>query len=160
MVRLLLQIKAELENVTKLEPASLEFDFFFEVKCTSCNETHPKFVTLNRRETFDLPGSKGGSANFVWRCGNCARSSSAKFEDAYPIRPYIAENEQFGPLLQIECRGLEFVNFDPRGTWKCQGMKGTLFSEVDLDEGEWSDYDEKAALPVGVSAFESQWTRA
>ncbi|KAF7306848.1 hypothetical protein MIND_00477000 [Mycena indigotica] len=160
MVKLLLSIKAELENVTNLEPRDADFDFFFEVKCTSCHETHPKPVTLNRRESFDLSGGKGGTANFVWRCGNCKRESSAKFEDAYAVRAYSAENEQFGPLLQIECRGLEFISFDPRGIWKCQGMKGTVFSEVDLDEGEWTDYDEKAALPVGVSSFESQWTRA
>lgn len=55
-------------------------------------------------------------------------------------------------------------------------MKGTLFSEVDLEDGEWNDYDEKVrniafhrgvfteetqtALPVGVSDFGSRWTKA
>ncbi len=27
--------------------------------------------------------------------------------------------------------------------WKCVGTKGTLFTEVDLTDGEWTDYDEK-----------------
>ncbi|KAJ7103607.1 hypothetical protein B0H15DRAFT_812914 [Mycena belliarum] len=159
MVRLLLSIKAELENITDLEPASDDFDFFFKVKCNSCHEDHPKFVSLNRRESFDLPGSKGNTANFVWRCGYCKRESSAKFEESYPFKAYNAENGQFGPLLQIECRGLEFTDFDPRGTWKCKGLKGTPF-EVELEDKEWNDYDEKAALPVGVSDFGSQWTKA
>ncbi|KAJ7038291.1 hypothetical protein C8F04DRAFT_1090150 [Mycena alexandri] len=159
MVRLLLEIKAELENVTGLEPSD-DFDFFFKVQCNSCHETHPKPVSLNRQEAFDLPGSKGNTANFVWRCGECKRESSATFEKGYPLRPYIAENGQFGPLLIIECRGLEFIDFDPRGIWKCKGMKGTVFSEVDLEDGEWTDYDEKAALPVGVSEFESRWAKA
>jgi hypothetical protein len=61
--------------------------------------------------------------------------------------------------------------------WKCKGMKGTVFPDVDLGEPEWTDYDEKvsaqyifqlpgfhillqAALPVGISEFKSQWTRA
>ncbi|KAJ7932487.1 hypothetical protein B0H13DRAFT_1955668, partial [Mycena leptocephala] len=158
--RLLLSIKAELENVTSLEPPA-DFDFFFKVSYTPhCHETHPKLVSLNRLETYELSGSKGNTANFVWRCGECKRESSAKFEDAYPIQPYTAENGQFGPLLQIECRGLEFIDFEPKGMWKCKGMKGTVFPEVDLGEPEWTDYDEKAALPVGISEFKSQWTRA
>ena len=40
------------------------------------------------------------------------RESSAKFDTAYGVKPYSAENGQFGPLLTIECRGLEFVGFD------------------------------------------------
>ncbi|KAJ7293491.1 hypothetical protein C8J57DRAFT_1269168 [Mycena rebaudengoi] len=159
MVRLLLSIKAELENVTSLEPQE-DFDFFFKVKCNSCHETHPKDVSLNRKEERELSGSKGNTANFVWRCGSCKRESSAKFDASYALQAYKAENAQFAPLLQIECRGLEFVGFDPRGIWKCIGTKGTVFPDVDLEEGEWNDYDEKAALPVGVSDFESRWTKA
>lgn len=34
-----------------------------------------------------------------------------------------------------------------QGTWKCVGLEsGTVFSEVDMDEGEWVDYDEKVML--------------
>lgn len=35
------------------------------------------------------------------------------------------------------------MGFDPRGIWKCIGTKGTVFPDVDLEEGEWNDYDEK-----------------
>ena len=41
------------------------------------------------------------------------RESSAKFEST-AITPYASENAQFEPLLVIECRGLEFIDFDPR----------------------------------------------
>ena len=80
-----------------------------------------------------MAGGKGSSAHFVWRCGLCAQSvdvpsnaanrfcslylgkreSSAKFEST-AITPYKSENAQFEPLLVIECRGLEFIGFDPR----------------------------------------------
>ncbi|KAF8971489.1 hypothetical protein BDZ97DRAFT_1244384 [Flammula alnicola] len=159
MVRLQLSIKAELENVTDLEPADKDFEFFFQVKCNSCHEVHPKFVSLNRIEEKEVTGGKGSTAHFVWRCGLCKRESSAKFENA-AITPYKSENAQFAPLLVIECRGLEFTDFDPRGIWKCVGMNGTKFPEVDLVDKEWNDYDEKAALPVGISDFESRWDRA
>jgi len=31
------------------------------------------------------------------------------------------------------------------GIWKCTGSSGATFPEVDLSEGEWTDYDEKAS---------------
>ncbi|KAF8168201.1 hypothetical protein B0H34DRAFT_50816 [Crassisporium funariophilum] len=158
-MRLQLSIKAELENVTNLEPAEKDFEFFFQVKCNSCNEVHPKFVSLNRIEERDVSGGKGSTAHFVWKCGLCKRESSAKFEGT-PITPYNPENAEFAPLLVLECRGLEFIGFDPRGIWKCVGTKGTVFSEAELVDGEWNDYDEKAAQPVGISDFDSRWDRA
>jgi len=162
MVRLLLSIKAELENVTDLVPDSDDFQYFLQVKCTSCNEVHPKFVSVSRSEKFELYGGKGGTANFVWKCGLCKREASAKFEPNLVSQPYSADaNGQFAPLLILDCRGLEFVGFDPRGIWKCVGVEsGSKFEEVDLEEGEWVDYDEKATQPVGVSQIESKWTRA
>jgi len=160
MVHLLLSIKADLENVTSLVPASDDFEYFFQVKCNSCHEIHPKHVAVNRSEERQMSGGKGATANFVWRCGMCKRESSAKFDTTSPPQPYTQENGQFGALVTIECRGLEFVGFQPRGIWKCVGTRDTPFTDVNLEDGEWVDYDEKAALPVGVSGFESKWSRA
>ncbi|KAG9126295.1 hypothetical protein FRC07_004070 [Ceratobasidium sp. 392] len=173
MVRLLLKFQAELENVTDLKPADENFDWFFEVKCNSCNEKHPKYVTMNRVEEKVVSGGKGSTAHFVWRCvqdlerikrrkGLCKRESSAKFESANPLKPYTAENSgKLAPLITIDCRGLEFTNFDPRGTWTCKGAEsGTVFSDVVLDDREWTDYDEKASLPVGIMEIKSEWVRA
>ncbi|TDL28510.1 DUF866-domain-containing protein [Rickenella mellea] len=161
MVKLQLSIKAELENVTDLVPSSDDFEYFFQVKCNSCHEIHPKTVSMNRLNEREMTTGKGASANFVWRCGTCKRESSAKFEPV-PPKPYSAdENGQFSPLIVLDCRGLEFVDFDPKGTWKCVGLEsGTIFPEVDLTDGEWTDYDEKASTPVGVMAIESEWNRA
>jgi len=159
MVHLQLSIKAELENVTDLVPTA-GFDYFFQVKCNSCHEVHPNLVTVNREEEREMSGTRG-SANFVWTCKVCKRESSAKF-DPEPARPYPADaNGQFAPLLTLDCRGLEFVGFDPRGIWQCAGAEsGTKFTEVDLSEGEWTDYDEKAKQSVGIMEIESKWARA
>jgi len=162
MVRLMLKIKAELENVTDLEPATEDFEYFFQVKCTQCNEIHPKLISINRQEEYEVSGGKGGTANFVWKCGICKREANAKFEPAFQTKPYSSENGQLQPFLTLDCRNLEFVGFDPtKGTWKCVGVEsGTVFDDVELTEGEWIDYDEKAALPVGVSEVEGEWSRA
>ncbi|KAG6828711.1 hypothetical protein H0H92_007019 [Tricholoma furcatifolium] len=144
MVLLQLSIKAELENVSGLVPATdSDFDYVFEV--------------LKEQE---VSGGKGSTAHFVWSCGECERKSSAKFAPTQD-RPYTAENAQFAPLLEIECRGLEFIGFNPMGTWKCKGTtSGTVFSDVVLEDGEWFAYDEKAKLPVRIYDLESKWSRA
>ncbi|KAM5530616.1 hypothetical protein V8D89_015734 [Ganoderma adspersum] len=162
MVRLQLSIKADLENVTDLLPASNDFEFFFKVKCTSCNEEHPKLVTLNMIEEREVTGGKGSTAHFVWRCGLCKRESSARFEPNEKPKPYTVDaNGQFAPFVTIDCRGLEFIGFDPKGIWDCVGVESGTPFEVDLEEeSEWVDYDEKAALPVGVSKIEAKWARA
>jgi len=161
MVKLLLSIKAELENVTDLVPATEGFEWFFEVQCSNCQETHPNLVSVNRADKRPLMSGKNATANFVWKCSNCKREHSATFDKADPT-PYSADNNgQFAPLVMIECRGLEFTDFDPQGTWKCVGAdSGVPFTDVSLDEGEWVDYDEKARLPVGVSQVKSKWSRA
>ncbi len=70
------------------------------------------------------------------------------------------------------------IYFLAQGIWKCVGTTGTKFPEVDLIDKEWNDYDEKvridrspirqntheqfpqAAVPVGISEFESRFERA
>jgi len=161
MVRLMLSIKADLENVTDLVPGADDFEYFFKVKCNSCHETHPKFVSLNRLQEVEMSGGKGNTAHFVWRCGMCKRESSAKFEDRTPQKYSIDSSGQFAPLITLDCRGLEFIDFDPRGIWKCVGSEsGMAFPEVDLSEGEWTDYDEKSSQPVSIMEVESKWSRA
>lgn len=132
-------------------------------------------------------------AHFVWKCTNCKRESSAKFEPGSKITPYRPDSgDKFVGVLVIECRGLEFTGFKPevrylsaflpvtltrvKGHWTCKGIEsGTIFSEIDLQGGEWADYDEKvnlqlyrsinsnglqASLPVAILNIESKWDRA
>ena len=67
------------------------------------------------QEERELTAGKGSTAHFVWRCGLCKRESSAKFEPNEKPKPYTAEaNGQFAPFLTVDCRGLEFVGFDPK----------------------------------------------
>lgn len=165
MVKLALYIKADLQGVTDLQPASDDFEWFFKVVCNSCHEEHPKLVSVNRLDSRDL-STGHDTANFVWRCSSCKRESSAKFDqlpDKKTLKPYqLAQDrgQDFAPIIVLNCRGLEFVGFDPRGTWKCVGAEsGTIFSEVEFEDGEWTDYDEKTKEEVGISAIETKWER-
>lgn len=73
-------------------------------------------------------------------------------------------------ILDIDCRGLEFTEFkanvrlsrstpllrwkaakNSQGEWEAQGIEsGTKFTGIDLSEGEWFDYDEKAGEEVSI----------
>ncbi|KAF8330184.1 uncharacterized protein EI90DRAFT_3061024 [Cantharellus anzutake] len=134
MVRLLLSIKAELENVTDLQPGSDSFEYFFKIQCSSCHEVHSKLVSLNRKTILDMPTTKSTKTNFLWRW--------------------------WEPLLILDCRGLEFIDFDPTGTWRCNGIDSGTEFEVDIGEEEWTDYDEKAKLPVSVMRIKGKWSKA
>ena len=39
----------------------------------------------------------------------------------------------------------------PKGEWLAEGIEsGTKFTEIDLSEGEWFEYDEKAGDEVSI----------
>ena len=62
-----------------------------------------------------MTAGKGSTAHFVWRCGLCKRESSAKFEPNEKPKPYTVDaNGQFAPFIALDCRGLEFIGFDPK----------------------------------------------
>lgn len=162
MVRLKLEIMADLQNVTDLRPSD-NFDYHFKVRCTSCNEDHPKFVVLNPAKTYEVSGSKNTKAHLVWRCGNCTRNHTAVFDKSMSVKAY-STSEEFSELLVIECRGLEFTDFNPvqGGLWECKSTESnTLFGEVEFDdEGIWVDYDEKGRTETMITFDQSRWTRA
>lgn len=67
------------------------------------------------QEEREVTSGKGSTAHFVWRCGLCKREHSAKFDPGEKPKPYSADaNGQFASFLTIDCRGLEFVGFDPK----------------------------------------------
>lgn len=58
-----------------------------------------------------MSGSRG-EANFVWKCKNCKRESSASIKAA-PAAYEQTEPAKKQKLLEFDCRGLEFVEFQP-----------------------------------------------
>lgn len=64
-------------------------------------------------------------------------------------------------ILEFDCRGLEFVEFKPDGEWMAEGTEsGSKFTGIDLTEGDWFDYDEKAGEEVSAAGFVWEIVRA
>ncbi|KAJ1987230.1 hypothetical protein H4R33_002954 [Dimargaris cristalligena] len=124
MVKLQLSLKADLVNVTDLQPEDEHFDYHFKIKCNSCHEVSDNFITINRIETTPMSGSRG-EANLVMKCKFCKREGSAGFESS-SLKPYTAESSgQFAPIAVLECRGIEPVEFAP--------MAGNEVSVMDIE---------------------------
>ncbi|XP_016897763.1 CXXC motif containing zinc binding protein isoform X2 [Cynoglossus semilaevis] len=131
MVKFGLQFKATLENVTNVRPLGDDFRWFL-------------------KESVPLKGGRG-SASMVQKCKLCARENSIDILGD-TITPYNAENsETFKTMVQFECRGLEPVDFQPQAGFAAEGAEtGTQFPEINLQENDWTDYDEKAKESVGI----------
>ncbi|KDN40773.1 DUF866-domain-containing protein [Tilletiaria anomala UBC 951] len=164
-----LQVKAQFENVNNLRPVDDSYRIFCKVKCTSCQEEHPNWVTITKNESADLSGSRG-QANLVMRCQFCKKESSAKFDEPTAKNPTFRVYEvpdssapDFQTLCQIEFRGLEPVLFqpDPDSYFACDSTSSkSKFTEVQFEDGEWMDYDEAGSTEVSIMDFETRWKRA
>ncbi|KAI4725623.1 DUF866-domain-containing protein [Aureobasidium sp. EXF-10728] len=159
---LALTLTAELNGVTDLAPIDTEdspFYYTFKVQCTSCREIHPNWVSVSRFEQNEVSGSRG-EANFVWKCKNCKREHSASIKEA--PKPYVHnDTPKAQKIIEFDCRGLEFVEFKPDGEWKATGIdSNTKFDAIDLTEGDWYDYDEKASEEVSIQGQKWEIKRA
>lgn len=125
------------------------FEFTFKIRCNSCREVHGNDVNINQYEKHSIQGSRG-EANFVFRCKNCKRESSANVTTTK--NNYNIENSGKNvTLLKMDPRGIDFVEFVPVGQFRCKGESGTAFDEVELEDGEWYDYDEKSGEEVSIT---------
>ncbi|KAI8828886.1 hypothetical protein BJ741DRAFT_624885 [Chytriomyces cf. hyalinus JEL632] len=163
MPKLHLLLKAELENVTNLRPSSLDHQWNFQVKCTSCHEQHDSWISFNATDTSEIPNSRG-SANFVLKCKSCKTQTNASIlSDSF--KPYTAENGAEQPVFTIETRGLDFVGWRPANgqIWIVEGVEsGVVFEDVEFEDGEldWAGYDEKAQCSVGVNGICGEFVKA
>ncbi|EFJ29662.1 hypothetical protein SELMODRAFT_146445 [Selaginella moellendorffii] len=161
MVFLLLKIKAELENLTNLVPQGPNFTFFFKVQCGSCGTMSEKHSGVSAADVVEIPNSRG-TANLVQKCKLCKKTGTISLVDG-KNKPYTLEDSESGkfvPVMCFDCRGMEPVEFSCNSSslWEAEGLNsGTRFSNIDLSDGEFVEYDEKAAESVGIYKLEHRF---
>jgi len=98
------------------------------------------------------------------------KKKKKKGSDSLLPRSYAADDSgNWVPILAIECRGMEPYAFSPMGNssssddgnraggteFVVTSVDGAVFTEdVDLGEGDWSDYDVERDQPVSMSGIE------
>ncbi|XP_007910416.2 CXXC motif containing zinc binding protein isoform X1 [Callorhinchus milii] len=159
MVKFGLQVKATLENISKLRPDGEDFRWYLKLKCANCREASDKWQYISLMESVPLKGGRS-SASMVQKCKLCSRENSIDIlRDT--IKPYNTEDsERFKTVVHFECRGLEPVDFQPQGGFVAEGAEsGTRFSEINLLEKDWTEYDEKIQKSVGVYEVTHQFVK-
>uniref|UniRef100_A0A803T1D7 CXXC motif containing zinc binding protein n=1 Tax=Anolis carolinensis TaxID=28377 RepID=A0A803T1D7_ANOCA len=128
----------------------INFGVFFQLKCGNCGEVSEKWQYLRLMDSHPLKGGRG-SATMVQKCKLCSRENSIDIL-SHTMKPYNAEdNETFKTIVEFECRGLEPVDFQPQAGFAANGAEsGTSFSDINLLEKDWNEYDEKIKESVGI----------
>lgn len=159
MVKYCVKVRASLDNVTDLAPIDTPespFEYVFRIECTACRTANPKPILINRYESHEILGSRG-EASFVFRCKECKAEHSASIART---KDTVKESNKWTSLLEIDSRGLSFTEFIPDGKFEAVGIDtNTKFVEVDLEDGEWYDYDEKGGVEVSITDAEWDITR-
>ena len=154
------QICAQLENVTEVNlPPDEDWHFvvvfssvnacFVQLECSHCREQSEE-VYFNLLDEKEMVGSRG-KATYVAKCKFCERVSSLNFVKG-SISEYNAEDsEELRTIARFEGRGWNIVSFYPRGGFRCVSVNSeTVFDNLDLNEGDWNEYDEKGECVVGI----------
>ncbi|KAL5714033.1 hypothetical protein ACHQM5_016049 [Ranunculus cassubicifolius] len=156
MVLILLKITADLENLTELQPQGgcddPNFPYYLQMQCMSCGEKSPKETCVILSETVPLSNGRG-TTNLNQKCKFCSREGTMTMIPGRgrPLTLENGEGGQYTPLMVFECRGLEPVGFSFGGGWKAVSTSGTMFEDIDLSGGDYSEYCEKGEVPVMVS---------
>ncbi|XP_004874728.1 UPF0587 protein C1orf123 homolog isoform X3 [Heterocephalus glaber] len=160
MGKIALQLRATLENITNLRPLGEDFRWYLKISLViSLLRLVVKMESVSKKDSVALKGGRG-SASMVQKCKLCARENSIEILSG-TIKPYNAEdNEKFKTIVEFECRGLEPVDFQPQAGFAAEGVEsGTVFNDINLQEKDWTDYDEKAQESVGIFEVTHQFVK-
>ncbi|XP_022344576.2 CXXC motif containing zinc binding protein-like [Crassostrea virginica] len=159
MVKIALQLKADLENLTNFRAQGEDFRWYLKLKCSNCNEETPEFVYLSLDENTPVKGGRG-HASLVMKCKLCGRENHIDIvRDS--LKPYSEKDVgKFSTVVIFDCRGIEPIDFSPRAGFVAEGVEsGTPFTEIAFNEGDsdWVDYDEQASQSVGIYNIEHKF---
>lgn len=76
MVKIGLQICANLENIEELKTCYPDYSFFLKIKCTNCGEASDKWHDITESETVNSDSRNPRGSNFMMKCILCSRENS------------------------------------------------------------------------------------
>ncbi|KFQ45187.1 UPF0587 protein C1orf123, partial [Nestor notabilis] len=145
-----LQLRATLENITRLRAEGEDFRWYLKLKCGNCGEVSEKWQYLRLLDSAPLKGGRG-SATMVQKCKLCSRENSIDIL-SQTIKPYNAEDsEKFKTIVEKNCFSIFPAKKASLLWFAAEGAEsGTPFNDINLLEKDWNDYDEKTKESVGI----------
>ena len=114
-------------------------------------------VFVSSEETAELEGSRG-EANLVMKFpGGTKQCSMSVVSPKGKTRALTADDSDFVPIVAFECRGMEPIKWAPMGDFCCESTGGKKYTDVDLSDGEWFEYDDENDLSVSIQNIEHEF---
>lgn len=76
MVKIGLQISANLENIEELKTNAPNYSFFLKIKCTNCGESSDKWHDITESERVQESSRCPNGFNFYMKCKMCGRENT------------------------------------------------------------------------------------
>jgi hypothetical protein len=168
-----IEIQAAFENVESLQAKN---DIIWNFDVESDSSEIREGITVDPTDELELDGSRG-IANFVMKWSKSdshqayikiielkkinAGKKKGKKESFLLDGIYRSQDEEWVPILCIECRGLRPININlSNNDFIIQTTGGTTFSDGeftdDRDGMEWADYDEENDASVMVTKLKAR----
>ena len=116
MVKIALQLKATLDNVTDFHIQSFDhFIWYLKFDCSKCHTQSEKFHDVSLQESSSIAGSRG-EANFQMKCKFCSQEANLNIEQVKPVFNYTSEDSDkhaFKNVVIFDCRGIEPIDWQP-----------------------------------------------
>ena len=180
MVKISLQISCALENIEELRPGE-NHSYFLKLRCNACGECDNVWHDVSADEFVKQDSRNAKGYNFVIKCKLCSRensldliegsqgkSSSIKYSSGFIKVQFIVfvgaytedDSGKFKTIITFDCRGIEPVEFDPRGGYVVKAIdNGQTFEDVEIEGGDWTEYDDKNKNSVSIAEFKSQFVK-
>lgn len=178
MVKISLQINCVLENIEEFRPAT-NHSYFLKLRCNNCGETDDIWHDLCEDEKFNQDSRNARGYNLAIKCKLCSRDNSLDIVEGsqgfsshivikllfyHPINivgSYLEDDSgKFKSIVTFDCRGIEPIDFDPREGYIVKAIdNGRTFEEVEIEDGDWTEYDDKNKNSVSISEFKSQFIK-
>ncbi|XP_067014681.1 UPF0587 protein v1g245604 [Anabrus simplex] len=159
MVKYALQIQVEAENIEKIGVDKDTFSWWLRLECNGCREKDEKEHYLTLAETF--PNKTGhGIVHYLAKCKFCSQEQTIEILPE-SIRDYVyGEEPQFSTIVIFDTRGVNPYSFSFREDWIITAKgSSTVFSGVDLSDGEWADWDEKGNQELVIYKLEYRFVK-
>mmetsp|Transcript_43596 Transcript_43596/g.136794 ORF Transcript_43596/g.136794 Transcript_43596/m.136794 type:complete len:159 (-) Transcript_43596:696-1172(-) len=148
----LLKIKGDYDGVDSVVPLPNNA-WMLDVQASDSDEVRTEVVVCEDEEV-ELTSGRG-TANFKCKFPGSSKEASCSITTHADVRAINGEEDgDFVAVVAFECRGLEPVKFYPREDFAVQSPGGKVFTEVDLSDGDWADYDDEADISVSITEFE------
>mmetsp|Transcript_12943 Transcript_12943/g.47326 ORF Transcript_12943/g.47326 Transcript_12943/m.47326 type:complete len:167 (+) Transcript_12943:118-618(+) len=149
MVVFVLSMRADVEGVEEIKKTPGQ-QWCLDLKASDSDEER-KGVFVSDDEQVELSTGRA-SANFVMKWPGTSKEASVDVVDLKGVtRSYTrADSGAMVPIVAFDCRGVEPTAWYPQSGFQVVSEKGGVFDDVDLKEGDWTEYDDENDLAVSI----------